>query len=284
MGRGTSEQLSVASLVRRVRHATPLRDHEWLWRHVRRPYHAYLSRRSRRGGIERRVGGHAIRVRYPYSELAAAYEAAVVDALLGAARPGAIVFDVGANFGLYTLLAARAVGPAGRVFAFEPAAATAGVLEDHVTLNGVAERVEVVLEVVDDRTGTVEFWEHGTSLAASLSEASARTGEEFVEGHATKAIRPAVSIDDFCRRRSVQPDVVKIDAEGAEARILRGGASLLAARRATILLEVHPWSLTQLGDSHEQVLALLGDAGWACETLGSDGNTVHYLCRSATGA
>lgn len=80
------------------------------------------------------------------------------------------MFDVGASFGIHTVTAASLVGPSGRVYAFEPAAATASALRDHLELNGVSDRTEVIEAVVDERSGTVEFWEQSTSMMASLAK------------------------------------------------------------------------------------------------------------------
>src|SRR6185437_14257788 len=65
-------------------------------------------------------------------------------AFRGSVRGGAVVFDVGANLGAYTLLFAQWAGPNGRVFAFEPAPASLAGLRRHLELNGVNDRVEVV--------------------------------------------------------------------------------------------------------------------------------------------
>ena len=74
-----------------------------------------------------------------------------------AIRQGATVFDVGANLGAYTLLFAQWVGPAGRVFAFEPSAASRSGLARHVHLNELEDRVEIVSAAVANRTGTVSL-------------------------------------------------------------------------------------------------------------------------------
>jgi FkbM family methyltransferase len=270
--------VSFADRARRVRHSAALREREWLWAALRVPYRHVLALRSRVNGIPRTINDDTVRLRFPYSEVDSAYERAAYMAFRSSIRPGDIVFDIGANVGLYTLAAARAVGDGGRVFAFEPVPATAAVLQDHIALNSGVDRVEVVAEVVDETSGTVDFWEQGTSLVASIVGESAQTGEAFLDGHAVCVTRPSVSLDDFCRDRAITPDVVKIDAEGAEGRVLRGARALLERRQSRLFLEVHPWSLNRVGESSESVLAQLRAAGYECELIDTDGNTAHYAC------
>jgi FkbM family methyltransferase len=275
--------MTIPDLIRRVRHAPVLESQDWLWRGARRPYRALLAARARSVGVTRTVNGMRIRVKAPFQEIASNWEEAPFAAFRAALAPGSIVFDIGASFGLYSIAAGQVVGPDGAVIAFEPAQETSALLREHLRLNGVGERVEVVEQVVSDVVGDQVFWEQRTSLGASLAEAAAQAGRPFVDGELQRRSVPGTTIDAFCAERGLSPDVVKIDVEGAEARVLRGARHLLGARRAAILLEIHPWALEQLGDSADVTLALLGDAGWSAELLATDGNTAHYLCRPGPG-
>ena len=71
-------------------------------------------------------------------------------------QPGMIVYDIGANVGLYTLLAARRVGPTGQVFAFEPGSQNVSFLKRHLAMNRVA-NVTVIEAAVGERSGTGAF-------------------------------------------------------------------------------------------------------------------------------
>src|SRR5215471_2817272 len=68
-------------------------------------------------------------------------------------QPGMRAIDIGANYGTYTLAMARAVGPDGRVWAYEPADATARYLRKSIARNGLA-NVEMVQAALSNRTGT----------------------------------------------------------------------------------------------------------------------------------
>jgi FkbM family methyltransferase len=232
--------------------------------------------RSRFGGVPRRVNGELYRLRFPQSEVDSAYESRVFSELAGALFPGATFFDLGASYGLYTLAAARAIGPSGRVFAFEPSAEALASLRDHLVLNNVTDRVETLQAAVSDRSGSVSFFEqdgYGT-LAREITE----TGHEYLHGTLRRADVDATTIDEFCGARGVWPDVLKIDVDGAEGKVLRGAVAFFGRRRGVVLLEMHPWAVQQLGDEEDELLRWLEKAGWMHRLISSDHNTNHYLC------
>jgi FkbM family methyltransferase len=141
-------------------------------------------------------------------------------------RPGAAVWDIGANVGLFTLPAARGVGPTGEVVAFEPFPRNLVHLDRHLLLNGLAE-VTVVRAAVAAEPGWM-----------TMSE-----GDSPSEFHAdpSGAWRlPAITLDSWCRETGARaPDLVKIDVEGAEGEVLAGGAATFSTARPTIFLALH---------------------------------------------
>jgi FkbM family methyltransferase len=231
-------------------------------------------------GIERVVNGDALMLCPAFADaepLRAEWEPELYAAFKAVLRPGTTVLDVGASFGLYAIAAARAVGPAGRVYGFEPASRSASALRRHVQWNGVADRVEVVEAAAAERSGHATFFEQKTSFLASLVESAARQDERRGASAVVPRRVPTVSLDHFCRARGLKPDVVKIDVEGAEARVLRGAREILRARRARLFLEVH----LRFGGDGERPEALtdLEAAGWLCERVGGGPDTAHYACR-----
>lgn len=134
----------------------------------------------------------------------------------------AIVWDVGANVGLYTLAAARR---AAAVVAFEPAARNVAALRRHVSLNRLA-NVEIVAAAVSSREGTAR-------LLAGDSPSEFRLADD---GEPV----PCVTLDGWrlaCRAHP--PTVIKIDVEGAEVDVLDGAADTIRAARPRIYLAVH---------------------------------------------
>lgn len=141
-------------------------------------------------------------------------------------RPAMTVWDVGANAGLYTLASARAVGAAGRVVAFEPMPRNLQFLRRHIVLNGLT-NVEVCDAAVSDAEGVVRM-------------ADGDSPSEFHVAPDGAWLIRAVTLDGWRAgdpRRA--PDLVKIDVEGAEGAVLRGGARLFAELRPTVYLALH---------------------------------------------
>lgn len=267
---------------------------DWLWPALRIPYHLFLRLRSMTGGIPRTVNGRRFRFRYPFGKLVAQdYEPMVVATLRRLLRPGLTFFDVGASFGVLTLEGATLVGPRGKVYAFEPMAATVIALRDHLTLNRLIDRVEVIEAVVDEQLGEVDFWEpasgssYTTNMMASMSPQWVQWRNKRGNETEVKTLRRAISIDEFCRTTDTAPDVLKIDVEGAEARVLRGASDFLSRGTGHILVEIHPAALETLGDSEAAVLRLLAESGWRYEeldrTVDAAGETLtrHLVCSAA---
>ncbi len=270
--------MTLVDVSRRVRHLRGLQDQRWLWAIARLPYRGVLRGLSRTRGVSRVVDDETYRWRYPFSEFDVDFEEPVFETFRGLLRPGMTVFDIGANFGLYAVVAGRTVGDNGKVFAFEPASVRQA-LADHVRLNGVERQVEVVPMIVTDEPGEAELWEPDDARLASVSRAAAERTQ------ASKAhTEQATTVDAFCEARNVAPDVIKIDVEGAEALVVRGARRFLAQRRGTIILEVHPWVLESLGEDERGIFDELEANGWSARELFERGDandpaaTVHYLC------
>lgn len=179
-------------------------------------------------------------------------------------RPGDIVFDVGAHVGYYTLLAVRLVGPAGQVIAFEPEPRNAHFLEEHLRANRCT-RATVYQCAVGDHQGNVRF-KYGTGTG---------TGRVSVDGSLTV---PMVSLDGFLEQRPVGCHVVKIDVEGGELAVLRGGERLFRTQRPVIFLSTHG------PEVHRDCIAFLRATGYVLEPIvGTDvASSTELFCRPAT--
>src|SRR5262249_20268839 len=145
-------------------------------------------------------GGERVRLSARYRHMSwnpeeyAAFRAAV--------RPGAMVLDVGANVGAYTVLFAQWTGDTGRVIAFEPAPGSIAGLREHVRLNGLSNRVEIVEAAVSNDVGSAVFDSDGVSGANALVPDGAASGTITVA---------TTTLDAFCADRDLRPSVIKID-------------------------------------------------------------------------
>jgi FkbM family methyltransferase len=141
-------------------------------------------------------------------------------------RPGMVVWDIGANVGLYTLCSSRRVGRGGRVYAFEPMPENLVHLRAHLELNGI-ENVEIEEKAVIDRETVVRMKQGDSPSEWHLDPG----GEHEVS---------SIALDSWLERKSARsPHVLKIDVEGSEAAVLRGGVETLRRHRPVIYLSLH---------------------------------------------
>lgn len=171
-----------------------------------------------------------------------------LQAVLG---PGRVFFDIGANVGFFTVLASRIVGGEGAVVAFEPLPENLRALQEHVRLNR-AQNVTVVAAAVSDRAGTERFGPADNPAMGGLAP----------DGSIDVA---TVTLDDLVKEGAVRrPDVLKIDVEGAELRVLAGARRTLVEARPAIVLSAHGWQL------FEACREFLGQIGYE-QHLAKDG-------------
>jgi FkbM family methyltransferase len=189
------------------------------------------------------------------------YEPAVHLFLTERAKPGSVVFDVGAHVGVLTIALAQRVGETGHVYAFEPAPATAAVLRRHVAMNKLDDRVTVIEAVVSEVEGRLDLHVYGESMAASLSRDAIELSPEVFEEPPEAISVVSTTLDAVAVREGRRPTLVKIDVEGAELRVLRGMRTLLADRDVTVVCEVHPTQLAAMGGTVEEIDALVAEHG-----------------------
>ncbi len=148
-------------------------------------------------------------------------------------RPGATFFDIGANVGYVTLIAARLVGPSGRVVAFEPVPENVAAIRENLALNGI-DWVEVHETAVARERGQAALIVSDVSAFSRLASVNVPTGaRETIDVQ-------VLSVDEFMAAPGAPvPDVIKIDVEGAELEVLEGMRETIAAHWPVILCEVH---------------------------------------------
>jgi FkbM family methyltransferase len=183
-------------------------------------------------------------------------------------RPGMTVYDIGANIGFFSLLAARLVGSAGGITAFEADPEIAARLRENVARNQDAP-ISVEEKAVWSSSNPVFF-------ARADAEVSPDRGlghviDNDAERSAPGTIRvQAVSVDEYVRK-SGAPDFIKCDVEGAEVEVFRGATKLLREKQPLILCEMH-------GDENRQtLLKVFADLGYRCDPCGKN----HILAQHA---
>lgn len=153
------------------------------------------------------------------------YESYLQQLLVRHVTPGSIFFDVGANVGLYSLLASKLVED-GKVVAFEPDPANVAFLKRHLILNRVA-NVTVLDCAITDKEGTGSFSDESTHAMGHLE----------VNGKLSVA---TATIDALLQRQAIPPPThIKMDIEGEEFRALIGSGECFREYRPTLFLATH---------------------------------------------
>lgn len=159
-------------------------------------------------------------------------------------RPGSVVWDVGANVGLFAFAAAFGAGPRGRVVALEADPWLASLLRrSAVALPASYAPVEVLPAAAASSSGTVELVIARRGRAANHLASVA--GSSQSGGPRETLAVDAVSLDSLLSIRTA-PTVVKIDVEGAELEVLAGAERVLSQARPTLLIEVSSPSIEPL--------------------------------------
>jgi FkbM family methyltransferase len=178
-------------------------------------------------------------------------EMAFLDTMLA---PGMVFVDAGANEGLFTLLASRRVGKSGQVWSIEPSAREFGRLQGNVELNHL-DNVRMVRKALAEFDGETEL------LVAQSEHAGQNTLGLFLYAEIQTAGKERVAVqtlDSLIEEHSLdRVDIVKLDVEGAEGRVLNGAHKLLSRMRPVLLLECNEAALGHQGSSTNAMLALL---------------------------
>ena len=164
------------------------------------------------------------------------YEQLESDVVRRHLREGHVFVDVGANIGWFTLLASPPVGAGGRVHAFEPRKPTVDYLRRSVAMNDLGAIVVVHEFGLDRMAGQAKLcWKASTR---NPGHSYLGTGE----GHAAEEIQE-VRLESLDRLRLGRIDMIKLDVEGAEMRVLEGGEATLTLSRPVALCEIYPAQL-----------------------------------------
>ncbi len=157
--------------------------------------------------------------------------------------PGAVVYDIGANAGYFSLLAAELAGAKGLVFAFEPLPRNIEFIKRHITLNQM-NNIQVIEAAVSDQIGEAYF-----DLGASTAMGHlARSGELIVK---------SITLDGLLDEgKLLPPDIIKLDVEGAEFLALSGAQKLVEIYRPIIFMDTHQ------REAHHASVRFLQDRGY----------------------
>ena len=172
---------------------------------------------------------------------------------------GMTVIDIGAHMGIYSMIASKLVGETGAVVAVEPSSREFQRLTFHVTLNDL-KNVHCLPEAASDAPGEATLkvaseWNSGHNTFGGFSNSSVeKAKDEPVRMRTVDAIVAA--------QRLERVDVIKIDVEGHELKVLAGASETLARFRPRVLIQVFEETLRAQGASVDDVLISLEQRGY----------------------
>jgi len=165
-------------------------------------------------------------------------------------RDGMTVMDIGANVGFYSLLISRAVGPSGKVYAFEPIPEIFARLKEHIALNNATNVIPVPIALSDEKgKAKMSVKGGGSSFFRHLSD-------EFVEVQVER-------LDDFVEREGIERvDAIKIDVEGAELKVIRGADKTIRRDKPILMVEIQAATLQAAGTTPEELFETIVGYGY----------------------
>lgn len=178
--------------------------------------------------------------------------------LAGLVAPGDTIVDIGANFGVYSLVMAQRAGVSGNVHAFEPGRASLEHLRENCQLNPSL-NVEVIPVALSEHAGHLSLFHIGGGPATfSLGGAADDVAEQV----------QVTTLDAWARDEGLRKlDVLKIDVEGHEPKVFMGGAETLSALKPLVMFEVSASALARNGSKPDQSFNQLVKLGYGVHHL-----------------
>jgi FkbM family methyltransferase len=174
--------------------------------------------------------------------------------------PGKVFIDVGANFGIYTLVASKLVGAAGKVIALEPTAQSFAILRQNIALNHCA-NVRPFQTALTQTSGKAWLY-HGWDPVGNSLGMDPLCGDEGEEVQTE-------SLDHLLEENGIaHVDVIKIDVEGAEELVLRGATRTLTTNRPVVIFEYNPGCSARLSLAPHGARDYLESLGYEFVVLG----------------
>jgi FkbM family methyltransferase len=190
-------------------------------------------------------------------------------------QPGDVFYDIGANIGVYTLLAAKQVGPTGKVIACEPHLPNAVALMQNVKASGFASRVMVLTAALSSFDG----WQEFSYLSLKRGSSGSQIRQAKVGG---KAFEPAIvewkrtlSLGHLLAEHwSDRPAHIKIDVDGHEPQIVRGLIPSLNSPVVSVQVETEP-------QHREELVATFAAEGYDVSGVHYTSNGTHAIEQGA---
>lgn len=195
------------------------------------------------------------------------YERSAIEVLESVIKPSDTCVDVGANIGVFSVFMARRAHQ-GKVYVVEPIQLNRRLISLNLGLNGL-ENTEIIDGVLSDHLGEVDFTVYENSAFSSLYDTWSG-----VLSIREKTRVPSRTLDSLFAERGERVDVIKIDVEGAEQLVLKGGKALFSSselRPRAILVEVSSRNQEAYGFRAGDIVSNLEELGYDPHRITADG-------------
>lgn len=183
--------------------------------------------------------------------------------------PGMVVVDIGANLGLYTLIASETVQT---VIAYEPEPVNAMLCEQTMRINN-RRNVKVICSGLSDRCETRILFLHPVNKGKhSLIPPETHTQQK-------NSVRvPLTTLDESLRKEGIsRVDLIKLDVEGWEACVIRGMRETLLRDHPILFFEYAPVRIREAGEDPEAMLSFLEEIGYRFALIDEDGGVPRHV-------
>ncbi len=206
-----------------------------------------------------------LNLRWEHTAWEGIYEQSVQQLFVKLLLPGTVVFDLGANYGFYSMPAAR---EGADVFAFEPDKENAKALARHAVMNDLLSHIHIVPSAVYSYTGKIELEPPDIGSSHGNAHTQPRGSKTLDAAYVT-----CTTLDDFIQSNP-KPNFLKMDVEGAESEVLKGVDRLFRTCRPHLLCEIH--------DQHTASFAeiWLGEHDYSCKWLDRECSFPRHLFAS----
>jgi FkbM family methyltransferase len=198
----------------------------------------------------------------PYLLADGVYESDTTDLFKNFLKPGMVVLDVGANFGYYGLIAAQAVGSAGKVYALEPEPNNFRLLVNNIELNGFSNVIPLQI-ALSNRNGKTTLFLDKTNRGAH----SVRHRNINMDGGVAEI--ETITLDDFVQSKmeTKRVDLIIMDVQGAEGLVIDGAEQTLRRSDVKILMEFWPSGLRNIGTDPQDLIRKLQEYGFVITVI-----------------
>lgn len=197
-------------------------------------------------------------IKKPYYFIASAIQKAMeryeINIFRRLIKPGMTVIDIGANIGVYTKIACDIVGPKGKVFAFEPESENLIILKEKLAVFKNS-NVTVISKALSDKIGEERLYIDEVNVGNhSMSEKNILKGNNFIKIQTT-------TLDKYFSDKG-KVDLIKMDVQGAEGKIIKGAENILTKYKPTMMVEFWPDGLINCGSNPLNLLIRLKEFGF----------------------